>query len=611
MRLIDRICKHLYVLAMLLTVLVFGLTPLHASNTERGNVLRVRADNHLEVAATDLPTAAVGDVTQVYRFNPDWTREIGFATVVERTADVVRLSFDPKTFAWPVGRQGTITEVRDGQLVLDVGTEIDIRPGSNLVLFRGRQRAGRARVAAAGEGWSRMILLEVDGASGSNADASRAVGLQACEFTIPNQVTRLGARWIVGFEWAAFAATMALWFWTIVSPFPGSLLVRAGRWARDAVANASPHQRRLGWTALGVPVCFVGGRIAAWFWLTAPQLAWDALRNVHNWISIVPTHLLRPNLGLPDPGSLPDFLAMGAFVAWVYVALGEGKNPLAMVQEAIRYRREDAAIYKIFSKVPRGILNWALHWMVFYLFAVNLLSFLRANMQAAGRVGWVRHGLVFDTWPDWFRSIAFMAITAPDIANFQQGFEIARYVVWSVCIIGVLFGYWHTLLSILWKPDAIKWIDFTPTGWMVNLLCYGAWAGAVFRVFPHPNGVDPSATEGPLSVLMPATELYLNLVYTWAILSMGSKFGLMVDKGLVDRGFYSVVRHPSYTLEPLMFGVLYLNRITDPIGAVGLLAHPFMYWWRSERDDHFMGIANEDYPAYRERVPYKFVPGLW
>ncbi len=88
-------------------------------------------------------------------------------------------------------------------------------------------------------------------------------------------------------------------------------------------------------------------------------------------------------------------------------------------------------------------------------------------------------------------------------------------------------------------------------------------------------------------------------------------FGVMADKGVRTTLFYGVVRHPSYTLEPMMFCLLHAPGLSGPLPFLAVSSYFFKYWLRSERDDQFMGIANPDYRDYREKVPYKFIPGLY
>jgi protein-S-isoprenylcysteine O-methyltransferase Ste14 len=88
-------------------------------------------------------------------------------------------------------------------------------------------------------------------------------------------------------------------------------------------------------------------------------------------------------------------------------------------------------------------------------------------------------------------------------------------------------------------------------------------------------------------------------------------FGVMTDKGVRTTGFYSVVRHPSYTLEALMFLVMVLRDLnTASNWLAALLLYGFLYWIRSERDENFMSHSNPRYATYQQEVPWKYIPGL-
>jgi protein-S-isoprenylcysteine O-methyltransferase Ste14 len=76
-------------------------------------------------------------------------------------------------------------------------------------------------------------------------------------------------------------------------------------------------------------------------------------------------------------------------------------------------------------------------------------------------------------------------------------------------------------------------------------------------------------------------------------------------------GYYAVVRHPSYTLESLMFVMLELKGLTTGAQWLPMGMYLFTYYLRSEREDHFMSVSNPQYPNYRQNVPFKFIPGVY
>jgi protein-S-isoprenylcysteine O-methyltransferase Ste14 len=190
-------------------------------------------------------------------------------------------------------------------------------------------------------------------------------------------------------------------------------------------------------------------------------------------------------------------------------------------------------------------------------------------------------------------------------------FTALRLVVFSACIVGGLFGYWYGAVAYLWGKR-IRNVDFTLMGWLVNGVCYGPILGNVlWQMLPGTTGVDPVITAGPLFLIMLSTELFTNIVYTLTIWNLGTKFGLMTDKGMRTTGYYSVVRHPSYTIEGPVFVCIFMRGLSSPGQWLSAGVFILLYWIRSERDEQFMSHSNPDYEAYRQKVPYKFIPGLY
>jgi len=88
-------------------------------------------------------------------------------------------------------------------------------------------------------------------------------------------------------------------------------------------------------------------------------------------------------------------------------------------------------------------------------------------------------------------------------------------------------------------------------------------------------------------------------------------FGVMTDKGVRESGFYSVVRHPSYTLEALMFLILELKGLSGLNQWLVASLFVFIYYLRSEREDNFMSNSNPAYLDYKAKTTFKFLPGLY
>ncbi|MCX5657955.1 MAG: hypothetical protein NTZ48_07065 [Candidatus Omnitrophica bacterium] len=193
----------------------------------------------------------------------------------------------------------------------------------------------------------------------------------------------------------------------------------------------------------------------------------------------------------------------------------------------------------------------------------------------------------------------------------EKLFMFIRYLLWSVTIIGCILGYAHTIFSYLWNKK-IRNLDFTIAGWFTNAICYGPLLGfIIWQMVPPLTGSSPIITEGPLHHMVLITELFLNLIYTLSIWNLGIMFGVMTDKGVRKNGFYGTIRHPSYTLESLMFVMIFLKGLSTFPQWCAVSMFIFTYYIRSEREDKFMSESNPDYREYKKAVPFKFIPGFY
>jgi protein-S-isoprenylcysteine O-methyltransferase Ste14 len=272
--------------------------------------------------------------------------------------------------------------------------------------------------------------------------------------------------------------------------------------------------------------------------------------------------------------------------------------------------------------VYRSIV-WLLHLPVFYAFAFALVGFLAADINVAltflipddtklslpGATLSQPETLV--TWLQATRwNLGVLSRTGPAALTFEQATAVIRFLIYAGAITGCMIGYLHSVLKVLWW-SSIRNVDFTILGWLTAMLCYAPLLGHVlWSIIEFPVSLVPAVTQGPLFYAMLVLELLLNVLYTLSLYNMFTKFGVLVDKGLVDTGFYSFLRHPSYTLEAFMLILVYARMLQTGATWFGILVLVLLYWLRSEREDVFMAGSNPEYPEYRRRVTCKFVPGL-
>jgi protein-S-isoprenylcysteine O-methyltransferase Ste14 len=482
---------------------------------------------------------------------------------------------------------------------IKMGADQRLQPGDGLVVYKDRERVGRIVLAKVG---ARESLAQV-------VEQSTPIesGFGVSEFTVATQVVAfkspavaLGEIIAVAVVLGAFAALWAL--------KKRSVFELVGNPLRRAVASANGPIRLTLLGILSLPVS----------WFVASFLA-----------SLIPyvAHLANSLFGGDLDASVPSIRAalqsaqpvlMGAcIVVYLAVLATTKESPQVVLWRKIRFR--GGPLKWVPDGVPRDVVTWLLHLLIAYAFAYSLFQFLGADVRDALAAGWPGSGLAVqgniespaELLRTAFTALGYMATHAPHFGSVELVFITIRDLLFTVTIMGCLVGYGHSVLGFLWGKQ-IRNLDFTLPGWITNAICYGPLLGLVVAGMTPPIvGKDPIFASGPLYYFGLCAELALNVVYTLTIWNLGTMFGVMTDKGVRTTGFYSVVRHPSYTTEALMFVVLFLKGLTG--GGQWLAAAMFLviYWLRSEREDDFMGSSNPDYSPYRKATPYKFIPGIY
>jgi protein-S-isoprenylcysteine O-methyltransferase Ste14 len=129
-----------------------------------------------------------------------------------------------------------------------------------------------------------------------------------------------------------------------------------------------------------------------------------------------------------------------------------------------------------------------------------------------------------------------------------------------------------------------------------------AWSAAILPLAFMPGGQERIPVW--LGQIFAAAGLILSL---WAIVSLGDAFGIApADRGLVSRGPYKILRHPTYAGELLNFIAYSLvnasvwNVALTAILAAGLVARILI-------EERQIG----GYPEYAQRVRWRVLYGLW
>ncbi len=501
---------RLYELALALALLALVGGVFHQSQTNHHNITGTEGSTRVffYADASEADDLAVDAEMAIYRYSPDWVSRIGVAKIESLTAlDTrvkVQLAYDPKSFAWPMGRQGIVkSQPFIDQVLVNVGQGSKFVPGDRLNLFQGRNPVGSIRVDTVLDDQLLATVAQLN-AGFEHADLQ---GSTASEFIIPTFATSFRGGVYSAIEYFAITGVFLLWVFAI--------------------------------------------------WKNKPFFFW--LQPSTGLALLYLTRLQRP---------LRD------------------ERAVQSVANFFRYCPEKSLVFR--SPRSRNLAICLLYVVIVFAFGHALHGFLIGNIA----------------------TVKSLLRVSPDLRSWETYFSIARYSVWSAAIVGCMFGYGYSIISPIWNRH-IRNLDFTIAGWVTNAVCYPLLGFVLVWCAPPLIGNEPTLTGGPWPLFVLSVELLLNILYTVALFNMGTKFGVMTDKGLVNRGFFGVVRHPSYTLEVGMFACLSLQGLSSPLNWLAVVVFFVIpYYLRSEREDHFMTVSNPDFSPYKQAVPYKYIPGL-
>lgn len=133
-----------------------------------------------------------------------------------------------------------------------------------------------------------------------------------------------------------------------------------------------------------------------------------------------------------------------------------------------------------------------------------------------------------------------------------------------------------------------------------------AFGGTFAPVLLRPDGAHPAwGLTGGLAVQFLGVVLAL-----FSLVTLGRSFGFAAaDRGVVVRGPYRVVRHPIYAAYVVLLVGYLLQSASLPNLAVALLVTACNVG-RIRAEERVLA-TNPAYGAYRSRVHWRLLPGVW
>lgn len=615
----DGMCQAAYEVCLVLALATVLLTVLHSFTTHHANIDEEPDAMHIGATVDDPGDFRIGESYPIYRLQETMRQPIGRAVAEHVDGSHVTFRYDPQSLISPMGRHGRILSGDAQRCLVNLGSQQGFAVGQYLNLLDGRTFLGNVRLTQVGPTESSAQLAAFVTPSVTSFGWIQALGLApkdvvpltdmkdktVSEFQVATQVATEN-RGLGAFDLLCYAAMLGLYavlFWRHRrSPF----MVLLPRMV-DKIRPSS-GVRFAGLVVVGLPLA----------WLSA----FFAVRSVEQLAWFVCTELLH--VGVPQYFGydklqvliLPLFgLLLVAYEAFLWT---KRTSPFTFIGRWIAFK--GGIFGHTANDLPEHITMFFLQLIIVYAFARTIGGFLLGNLNDGIAASWpdARKAILPPTsgvsldgiWRS-LQSVGFALTHAPHPINEDAMFATWDDFIYNACILGCLLGYGYSLVGYVWGKF-VRNVDFTVVGWLTNAWCYGPLFGVViWRILPPLVGGDPAVTPGLFRTATFAVVLVLNVFYTLSIWNLGTMFGVMTDKGVRRTGFYSVVRHPNYTLESTMFMLISSRELSSILQWIAVGGYFMVYWLRSEREDQFMGASNPEYLEYRKQVRYKFIPGLY
>ncbi|WP_299876916.1 isoprenylcysteine carboxylmethyltransferase family protein [uncultured Cocleimonas sp.] len=611
---LNFLIRRSFEIVMLMAFFILLLNPLNKIGSPYQTVIETKNENSAQwvfFKDTWLHQADAGDKLAFYRFNSEFQKPIGEVEIVALKDGVYKAKVIPSSFVFPVGNQGSVIFESDNLIKINLGTNHKIQKNQRINLYKDQQRVAYVKITNVSQNESTAEVIQYE----PGMETQNLIGLQASIYIYSNGVYLNNNPLIRAFQWFVLIIVFSLWLTTFF-PSGKNIWPTTSKKVRQITHKIFINQRSIWLLLFGLPFSYVVGEL---IWYVACHLFW-----VYNYYILSVTVPHYPSIGI-----VPSQVILA--VIYYFIFFYKRKNPIYAIWQHLQYQPQ-----KFFGcpKTLRPFLIWGLHLFVFWAFAYTLGNVVTANLRAMINIAWVDFPaqpavitpLLFGWleyifpkfantkmfWDHMYELIKHMLTTPTKVVDAQSVFSLIRLSLWSLTITTCLALYSYSVVSILWSRKEIRNIDFTFTGWIITAICYGPLLGGVlYQIIPQSSGNVPSYNVDSWMWLTLIFEALLNLLYTLSIFNMGRKFGVLVDKGVVRNGFYSVIRHPSYLLEAMMFIMLSSIALSGPIQWIAISAFLLKYWLRSEREDQFMTSSNPEFSEYKKQIPWKFIPGIY
>jgi protein-S-isoprenylcysteine O-methyltransferase Ste14 len=194
-------------------------------------------------------------------------------------------------------------------------------------------------------------------------------------------------------------------------------------------------------------------------------------------------------------------------------------------------------------------------------------------------------------------------------------FFLLSAMLWLLDIVNATVAY---TLESRWLENRSRSIDLTPGGWLVCLSVYpplNEVTGSLFAFAPYvASGQLDDLLIGSVTFFyaVKVLELGIQVIHIYSDTSLGPSVTNITLKKLQTRGPYALIRHPGTASKLLMWLVqsIAYRKFWSAKFLFGYLMWGALYVLRALTEERHLSKFAE-YRAYRKKVKYRFIPGLF
>lgn len=192
--------------------------------------------------------------------------------------------------------------------------------------------------------------------------------------------------------------------------------------------------------------------------------------------------------------------------------------------------------------------------------------------------------------------------TKPNVRwGLGLGYDLAFFFDCGAALVGYS-------LESRWLGNKTRSVEPTALGWAAALSCYPPYNNVLGTYLPLTDGPQIVTSENVLLVFR-ALIVVLFGIYAAATVSFGFKFSNLTNRGIISRGPYRLVRHPAYACKCTAWWLEHLPTMTLP-KAFFLSLLCGIYALRAWTEERHLSM-DPDYVAYKRKVPWVLLPGLY